>query len=269
MVDSSVSSGPGPGKASWLLLLHHLPPRPAYLRVKVRRRLQRIGALPLKNSVYVLPQSAEAREDLEWLRAEIVAAGGEAIVTTATFIAGVREDQLAARFRKLRKEAPMKATPRPKRGVPRKPAGPPPPRIRGAVWVTRRGVFVDRIASAWLVARFIDPRARFKFVAPRGYRPARGEYRFDMFEGEFTHQGDHCTFETLLDRFRLDDPALHRLAEIVHDIDCKDEKFGREETATIRTVLEGVALAHPKDEARLAAGRVVFDGLYQRFRRPS
>jgi len=270
MSDSSVSPGPfrrNPGR--WLLLLHHLPPRPAYLRVKVRRRLQRIGALPLKNSVYVLPESPDAREDLEWLRAEILAAGGEAIVTTAGFIAGVREDQLEARFRKLPKEAPVKATARRKRSAPARAAGPPPPRIRGAVWVTRKGVFVDRIASAWLVVRFIDPKARFKFVPARGYRPARGEYRFDMFEGEFTHQGDHCSFETLLDRFRLDDPALRHIAEIVHDIDCKDDKFGRGEAGTIRTVLEGITLAHPKDADRLTAGGVIFDGLYQRFRRPA
>src|SRR5205807_6991598 len=106
-------------------------------------------------------------------------------------------------------------------------------RVRGRTWVTRRGVFVDRIASAWLIKRFIDPDARFKFVAPGGYVPRKGELRFDMFEAEYTHEGDRCTFETLVRRFRLRDPALRAIGEIVHDIDCKDAKFGRAEVTEI------------------------------------
>ena len=70
--------------------------------------------------------------------------------------------------------------------------------LKGRVWVTREGVQIDRIASAWLIRRFIDPEARFKFVPGTGYVPAPGELRFDMFEGEFTHRGDRCTFEVLL-----------------------------------------------------------------------
>ena len=68
----------------------------------------------------------------------------------------------------------------------------------GRTWVTRPGVHVDRIASAWLIRRFIDPEARFKFVPGKGYEPEPGEIRFDMFEAEFTHEGDRCTFEVLL-----------------------------------------------------------------------
>ena len=67
--------------------------------------------------------------------------------------------------------------------------------------MTRQGVFVDRVASAWLIRRFIDPGASFKFVAPQGYRPDVGDVRFDMFEAEYTHEGDRCTFETLLGHF--------------------------------------------------------------------
>ncbi len=134
--------------------------------------------------------------------------------------------------------------------------------------VTRQDIFVDRIASAWLIRRYIDPEARFKFVAPqeqRGYRPKPTEFRFDMFEGEYTHEGDRCTFEMLLRRFGLDDPALAEIAEIVHDIDLKDGKFGREDAVGIERVLAGIAGASANDAARLERGAGLFDDLYALF----
>src|SRR5262249_18945321 len=106
-------------------------------------------------------------------------------------------------------------------------------RPRNQTWVTRTGVHVDRIACAWLIRRFIDLDAKFKFVAPKGYVPEAEELRFDMYEAEFTHDGDRCSFEVLLDRLGVDDAALRPIAEIVHDIDLRDEKFGREETAGV------------------------------------
>jgi Chromate resistance exported protein len=93
---------------------------------------------------------------------------------------------------------------------------------RGRVWVTRKGIHVDRMASAWLIRRFIDPEAKFKFVPAREYQPQKLEIRFDMFEADFTHEGDRCTFEVLLQRLKLNHPALRPIAEIVHDIDLKD-----------------------------------------------
>jgi hypothetical protein len=137
---------------------------------------------------------------------------------------------------------------------------------RGRTWVTRQGVYVDRIASAWLIRRFIDPEARFKFVPAKGYTPAPGELRFDMFEAEFTHQGDRCTFEVLLEEAGLDDPALRAIAEIVHDIDLKDAKYGRDEAAGIASLITGIARAHAHDEERLAQGVAVFENLYASFR---
>jgi hypothetical protein len=133
------------------------------------------------------------------------------------------------------------------------------------VWVTRRGVQVDRIASAWLIRRFIDPKARFKFVAPQGYAAKPGEIRFDTFEGEFTHEGDRCTFEVLTLRFGRDDPALTAIAEIVHDIDLKDSKFGRPEATGLALAFAGIAAADASDEARLEKGRELLDGLYRHF----
>jgi len=135
--------------------------------------------------------------------------------------------------------------------------------LRGRVWITRTGVHVDRIASAWLIRRFVDPEARFRFVPAKGYRPEPGELRFDMFEAEYTHEGDRCTFETLVRRFGLRDPALRAIAEIVHDIDCKDAKFGRAEATGVERLLAGIARKHATDATRLRRGAAVFDNLYQ------
>jgi len=138
--------------------------------------------------------------------------------------------------------------------------------LKGRVWVTREGVHVDRIASAWLIRRFIDPGAGFKFVSGQGYRPRAGELRFDMFEAEFTHEGDHCTFEVLLTRTGLADPALAAIAEIVHDIDLKDGKFGREETSGIAHLIAGLAMAENHDSGRIERGGGIFNALYEYFR---
>jgi hypothetical protein len=138
--------------------------------------------------------------------------------------------------------------------------------LRARTWVTRRGVHVDRIASAWLIRRFIDPEALFKFVPATGYAPRPKELRFDMFDAEFTHEGDCCTFEVLLARAGLSDPALRAIGEIVHDIDLKDGKFGREETAGIAHLIAGIAAAHEDDERRVARGGALFDDLYAYFR---
>jgi len=123
---------------------------------------------------------------------------------------------------------------------------------------------VDRIASAWLIRRFIDPAARFRFVDPQSYQHSPQEIRFDMFEGEFTHDGDLCTFEVLLRRLALEDPALTPIAEMVHDIDLKDHKFERPETAGIDGLIQGIAARHTDDAQRIEEGSTVFDALYAR-----
>lgn len=239
------------GGSRWLLLIHHLPPKPDYVRVKVRRRLQRLGAALLKNSVYVLPHTEEAREDFQWLATEIGADGGDAMICAADFLSGVTNEELTAMFRH---EAEPGAAPGPAAAV------------QNATWVTRKGVFIDRIASAWLIRRFIDRRAQFKFVPSRGYKHRQGELRFDMYQGEYTHVGDRCTFETLLWEFGLKDAALQAIGEIVHDIDVKDDKFGREETAGVLAVLQGIANATSDDAERVERGGQIFDGLYEQLR---
>ena len=128
-------------------------------------------------------------------------------------------------------------------------------------------MYVDRIACAWLIRRFIDPDAQFKFVSGKGYRPRAGELRFDMFEGEFTHEGDLCSFEVLSKRFFPEDQALVHIGKVIHDLDFKDAKFKKPETAGIGGLMEGLAAAHKSDEARLDRGSAIFDDLYEYFRR--
>jgi hypothetical protein len=316
---------------SWLLLVHQLPANPAYLRVKIWRRLQGIGAVAVKNAVHALPMSEGTQEDFEWLMREIVEGGGEAFLCETRLVDGLTDEDVQKLFDEARdadyeaivKDArtltkSLRPNPKPERltelrarvarvrkrmadvvsldffgaigretaegslrdlegrlnedeSVARKadvdskasPFGV----LRGRTWVTRQGVHVDRIASAWLIRRFIDPDAVFKFVSGKGYRPAEGELRFDMFQAEFTHEGDKCTFEVLLDRVALNDPALRAIAEIIHDIDLRDSKFGREESVGIRTLIDGIALTTADDPERLARGAEVFNNLYQVFGR--
>jgi hypothetical protein len=246
-------------EAPWLLLVHQLPPDPAYLRVKVWRRLQALGAVVLKNSVYVLPANEQTREDFEWLLREIERGGGEGMICAAQLVDGLDDQavrglfnaardteyaqlikelravaprlkpraeaqrketsELAAQIRKLRHrfgetndidffgatgrltvealltdletrlvEAP---TPTAKEADVAKKMS---QALLGKIWVTRRDVHVDRIACAWLIRRFIDAEARFKFVTDKDYDAEPGELRFDMFKAEFTHEGDKCSF---------------------------------------------------------------------------
>jgi hypothetical protein len=253
MNDSTEASPQG---APWLLLIHRIPPKPDYLRVKIRRRLTGIGALPLKNSVYVLPHTEEALEDFQWLARTIAAEGGEATVCEASFIEGVSDEEVDAMFRS-QQESPAEP------GAALGPRQAP----RGATGVTREGVKVDRIASAWLIRRFIDAEARFKFVPARGHVPQEGELRFDMYGGDFTHEGDRCTFETLIARFGVKNPALEAIAEIVHDIDCKERKFGRPETDGIARLVQGIVTAHADDAMRLERGAAMLDDLLATFAR--
>src|SRR5450631_4083030 len=318
-----------PASPRWLLLIHQLPPAPAYLRVKTARQLQKVGAVAVKNSVYVLPNTDSANESFTWLSKEIASGGGEATLCESSFVGGTSNEAIEALFhaargkdyhelaaeiraalktlgksarivearrtaaesalarfqRRLgeiveldffgapgretttsllasledRLRQPVAAAPLPKEASLR--------RVKGAVWVTRKGVHVDRIASAWLIKRFIDHEAKLKFVPPKGYSPENGELRFDMFEAEYTHEGDSCTFEVLARRFQISDPAVSAIAEVIHDIDVHDGRFGREETAGVERLIDGIALTQPDDEARIALGSQLFDALYEAWRR--
>ena len=313
-----MADAPPPEPHEWLLLIPQLPAKPASLRVRVWRRLQAIGAAPLKNAVHALPSSDDARALFEELRAEITGGGGEALILEARLVEGMTDAELRAAFdaardadydeltrearslvdagevavtdvRRLRKrldeiaaidffgahgrQVAVAALADTERRAHEHPdvSGPgapdlTPAELKGRTWVTRRHVHVDRIASAWLIRRFIDPSPGFKFVDGKGYQPEPGELRFDMADAEFTHEGNRCTFETLVFRTGLDrDGALVALAEIVHDLDIADDRFGRPETAGVAALINGICAGTDDDVERIVQGSGALDGFYAHF----
>lgn len=132
-------------------------------------------------------------------------------------------------------------------------------------WATRAGVHIDRAASAWLVGRFIDPEARFVFVADPEDVPA-GAVPFDMPGVELGHHGSQCTFETLLVRHELVDPVLWRIGQIVHEADLDDARFDAPEAPGLDVALRGLSMLGD-DEQTLSVTGPLFDGLYEFFRR--
>jgi len=134
-------------------------------------------------------------------------------------------------------------------------------KYQGQRWLTRRNLHIDRLASAWLIKQFIDKRPRFYFVA-EGETVERA-IPFDMFGAEFTHHGEDCTFETILKQFGLaESKGLREIAEIVHDIDLKDDKFHRLEAAGLNAIIDGLSKVLRDDRKLLQQTCVVFDGLY-------
>jgi hypothetical protein len=303
----------------WLLLGHQLPTRSSNARVKTWRRLQQVGAVPARNSVYVLPNTDQCREDFEWIRTEIVALGGEATVFAADAISTGGTDDIIAAFQRARAEeygalkaeidrlarekrrsgferdGPLGRTLRTLRerftaieendffdaparrqtadalaGLEKTMSGRAKPVVRASLstdtfhgrrWVTRQRPGVDRMASAWLIRRFIDPAATFAF----GDRPTDTDVPFDMYSGEFSHRGDSCTFEVLADRFGLNGAAVTKIGEIVHDLDMKDSKFGPPEAAAVGRMVEGLRALHADDSTLLERGIAMFEALARSF----
>ncbi len=305
----------------WLVLVHQIPPKPAYLRVKIGRRLARIGAVALKNSVYMLPATESCQEDFQWVLREIKGEGGEATLLRAQVVEGLQREQVQALFNAERErdygelldqaralltqleaelgdndvmsphtvEGELARLERRMEDVaerdffgapgreavaalllearnhltPAAPASTQPSASLAAyqarTWVTRQHIHVDRIASAWLIRKYIDARATFKFVASKGYKAEASEVCFDMFEAEFTHEGNLCTFEVLCVRFDLRHPGLAAIAELVHDLDIKDERYNRPETSGFAAQIQGIALLNELDEARITHGTSVLD----------
>jgi Uncharacterized conserved protein len=306
----------------WLLLLFFLPAKQAQARVQAWRRLQRLGAVSLKNSAYALPHSPEAREDFEWVRNEIVASGGQAMVLVARAPEPATSDEIIDGFRgarardyhalatvasrMLKKTGAKQAagmrreitqgvrrlrerladtvrrdffaapgreevealltmldpqTSRPhKRGA--MSAHTNAADFRGKVWLTRPRPGVDRMSSAWLIRRFIDPDATFVFA---NRREAPAAIPFDTFHAEFGHHGSLCTFETLSERFDISDAAVLKIGRIVHDLDLKETTYDEAESATIGRLVEGLRRTHADDDALLRSGIEMFEALYQSF----
>src|SRR5262249_37009391 len=129
--------------------------------------------------------------------------------------------------------------------------------LKGRRWVTRPRPHIDRIASAWLIRRFIDPEAAILFVPPAEFPP--DALPFDALGAEFGHQGEDCTFETFIRRCGLRGRRLGALAEIVHEVDLKDQKFHREEARGFDLVIRGLLATTKDDQEVLARGLAIFD----------
>jgi hypothetical protein len=249
----------------WLVFVHQLPAHPSNGRVKIWRRLQQVGAIALKNAVHVLPDSAQSFEDFEWLREEVVALGGEASIFTVSSMSQVDERYIVGELKERKTMQAIENQPPSQKSR----AASPVPKLdpaayRNCVWVTRPRPGVDRFASAWLIRRFIDRDATFVFAAaPDRYPDA---VPFDMYHaGGFKHDGDRCTFEVLQGRFGLRDGAVKRIAEFVHDIDLKEDRYKSPHTATVASLVEGLRASVPDDAQLLEQGIVMFEALYRSF----
>ena len=288
--------------------------------MRVWRRLRSLGAVPLKRSAYLLPDTPERYEDFQWLAQEIERDGGDATLVRVQQIENVSPaevlrlfheprdqdyKQLATRYRRLlqgldRKTATTSArvheelarlakehqrirdidfyaapggaevrrleeaiamrTRHPESARPERPPTLDLTTLRGKRWVTRPRPHVDRIASAWLIKRFIDSDAVFVFAPPAEF--PKDAIAFDAPGVELSHHGEDCTFETLVKRARLRDRRLTRLAELVHEADLRDGKYPREEARGIDVAIRALLAASPDDHQVLAQGMAMFEGLY-------
>lgn len=301
-----------------MLLALQLPARPSNARVRAWRRLQQLGALPVKHAVYLLPWSPQALEDFSWLRTEVESSGGQAAVFSASTVEAIGDAEIEQQFRtaraadftqfatELKKAFPSARRTRPDAkalrpwrerfeqlrhvdffGAPnaadaeqhlqdlerraQQPVDTPAPAktstlslvdFVGRTWITRPRPGVDRFASAWLIRRFIDPDARVVFGAHPS--DAADAVPFDMYDGVgFGHEGARCTFEVLVHRFGISDPVVHRLAELVHDVDLKDDRFHAPDAATLERLVQGLRASIDDDQVLLAQGIALFEALYR------
>ncbi len=312
----------------WLVLIYGLPPKAGSHRVRIWRKLKKLGAVSFRNSVYLLPFGEERYEIAQWLCQEIQRAEGEATLLKVERIENLSDQEVTDLFQRARNEdyaeltkaghawlerltdclkdqasqeavtladelrplekrlaeleeidyfrAPgrreAEATFRRCRTTLRERLGRKErtamrqftvlkaDAFQGKTWVTRPRPHVDRIASAWAIHRFIDPQATFIFATKPG--TINRAIPFDCPGVEFGHQGEDCTFETLLKRFGLTDRALHIVAQIIHDADLKDAKFGRDEAKGVDAIIRGLAATITDDHALLAQGLVILEAMY-------
>ena len=302
-------------KHAWLLLLFRLPATHKTARVAVWRKLQKSGAIQIKTSAYLLPDTPPQYELFQWLAKQVTDYGGDSTLVRARKIEGLSDTKIISLFNAardadyaaiadgIRKLSPRSTKARgafrdhlekfrrafhsvreidffdaPKAHVaeasleragsaanlgsadlPRLERA----KFRGKVWVTRPRPEIDRVACAWLIRAFIDPEARFEFAA----EPKGSAIPFDYSQGEFSHHGEACTFETFVRRFGLVDKALRQIGEMVHDADLEDGKFQRTECIGLDRVFKGWAKRGTGNDEILARGAACFDGLYAFLRR--
>ena len=289
------------------------------------RRLQQVGAVSLRNSIYVLPNTAEAREDFDWIRAEIAGRGGQVSLLVANAVDGYTDDELEGAFRDARttdynkliaqvaslskgintktlrqRRAPLQRGLVKARerfvtvraidffGSPRAAdaqsalehlegalAQTPPLAqkggtrdvrlFKGRVWLTRPRPGIDRMSSAWLIRRFVSADASFRF----GPLSSAGDaIPFDMPDVEFGHHGSDCTYETMMRRFGISDPAAVYIGQLVHDLDLKETRYNHPDTATIGRLVEGLRARGTDDARLLEDGITLIEALYRSLQPP-
>lgn len=129
------------------------------------------------------------------------------------------------------------------------------------IWATRRHLHIDRTACAWLIRRFIDPEARFVFVDDPDDVPL-GATPFDMRGVGLGHLEGRCSFESILMRHSLDDPALERIGRVVHEADVGDERYDAPEAPGMDALIRGLALDARDDDHLIALTAPIYDALY-------
>lgn len=313
-------------KTEWILLMYGLPVKASRERMSLWRKFKQLGAVSLKNSVYILPFTERTYENFQWLSQEIQSMGGEATLVRTKGIENLEDKEIIGLFNTARDgdyreiimacESLLKKIARGKEEISAEkdvlnkeltsigkklktlveidffnaplgkeanklllhctktlkakrqrlhPGALPPLRkedFRGKKWVTRKRPHVDRLATAWLIRRFIDPKAEFLFQKTGDPLPG-GAIPFDMVGIEFSHQGEDCTMETMLKRFSIKDPAAWEIARIVHDADLKDGKYGKEEAKGLNLLLKGLMDLHDEDNTLLEEGIQLFECLYR------
>ncbi len=315
----------------WLLFFYSVPARPVSSRMRLWRRLSKAGAVQLKGSVYILPDTEEHYELCQWLVSEVISMGGEGTFAkvdrietmdsseiTEIFNAQREKDyhsikkgleDIEQRLSSIKKGTEAQKDKRMRESLSKlkkefedmrrldffsskagddlsKRISAISAEVRGVyktemiiqksviiprhirdyqhrVWVTRKRPFVDRMASAWLISKFIDKDAEFRFISEEDVKePDKKSASFDIKGGEFTHIGDNCTFEVIVKAFGLKDRAVRKIAEIVHELDIKDDKFSNPETKGIGEILTGIRATAKEDVDALEKGMAVFEMLY-------
>ncbi|MBI5198464.1 MAG: chromate resistance protein [Nitrospirae bacterium] len=315
----------------WLLIFYSVPSRPVSNRMRIWRRLIKVGAVQLKGAVYMLPYNEENYEFCQWLVSEVSSKGGEGTFVKVKAIETMKEVDIInlfnsqrdieyyniakriegigrkiesaikgggtkdsrifheelrryeKEFQEIRKidffsskaggtlEKRLKDLYGKIRGISE--IGPKgkgytivPKSIRdykNKIWVTRKRPFVDRMASAWLIRKFINKEATFRFIDERDIKVlGKDIVTFDIRGGEFTHHGDMCTFEVIIRTFGLKDRAVKRIARIVHEIDLKDDKYRNPEATGLEEILTGIRKVSIDDTEALEKGISLFEMIY-------
>lgn len=304
----------------WLVFSYSLPSKTqSSPRVRLWRRLRRLGAITVKTGVYVLPALEECIEAFQWLAQEVQQANGEALVIHVEQFDGLTDEQLMQLFRdarhhdyaeidrkvaelehqlnlgldeesqeqlleklaKLRKhytevrrldffDCPDATSVEIRFSRIEQFCQPLLMHSTRQValtdyydrqWVTRPRPFIDRLGCAWFIRRFINSQAIIRYSP----HPQSEEVAFDMKEAEFGHQGNLCSFETMLLRFGLEELALQNIAAIIHELDLRDGLYSSPEAVGVETIIRGWLLAGFSDTELEVRGYQLFEGLYLAF----